>query len=134
MESLTASCSLPPSVVNSFWYSMRSSAVVSALISAPPLASAAEKTRSADTYEYGASLLAAAPMPVSRERVASFGIAAEEGADATHRDSGARRRGLGLEGVGAAGEERERENRLGHYCGSGRGWQARRSKDAGVDV
>ena len=99
MESLTASCSLPPSVVNSFWYSMRSSAVVSALISAPPLASAAEKTRSAETYDFSAFLLAAAPMLASRERVASFGVAPEEGADATHRDSGARRRGLGLEGV-----------------------------------
>ena len=47
MLSLTASWSLPPSVVNSFWYSTRSSAVFDASMAAPPLASAAEKTRSA---------------------------------------------------------------------------------------
>ena len=47
MLSLTASWSLPPSVVNSFWYSTRSSAVFEASMAAPPLASAGEKTRSA---------------------------------------------------------------------------------------
>ena len=49
IDSLTASWSLPPSVVNSFWYSTRSSAVFEASMALPPFASAAEKTRSAGT-------------------------------------------------------------------------------------
>ena len=49
IDSLTASWSLPPSVVNSFWYSTRSSAVLDASMAEPPFASAAEKTRSAGT-------------------------------------------------------------------------------------
>ena len=36
---LTASCSLPPSVVNSFWNSMHTSAVFDAATSQPPFAS-----------------------------------------------------------------------------------------------
>mmetsp|Transcript_26210 Transcript_26210/g.80670 ORF Transcript_26210/g.80670 Transcript_26210/m.80670 type:complete len:220 (-) Transcript_26210:54-713(-) len=49
MESLTASWSLPPSVVNSFWYSMSSSAVFEGTMSAPPFASAAPNVRSAES-------------------------------------------------------------------------------------
>jgi len=43
---LTASCSFPPGVVNSFWYSMKSSAVFELTTSQPPLAAAAGKARS----------------------------------------------------------------------------------------
>merc|ERR1719324_155081 len=45
MISFTAPCSLPPSEVNSFWYSMKTTAVVAGWISISPLASAGENAR-----------------------------------------------------------------------------------------
>merc|ERR1719198_1873951 len=47
MTPLTAGYSLPPSVVNSFWYSMQSMATLDGTTSQPPLASAAEKVEKA---------------------------------------------------------------------------------------
>merc|ERR1719460_2999066 len=44
ITSFTAGWSFPPSVVNSFWYSMQTSAVVDGTMVEPPFASAHEKT------------------------------------------------------------------------------------------
>ena len=51
IDSATAPCSLPPSVVNSFWYSMRTKAVLDRSSSHPPLACADVKVRADDLDE-----------------------------------------------------------------------------------